>query len=259
VDWSLLGAALKVCAAVALAVPLAVYLLQDKLIFQAQSAAPRAPGAADVYLHAADGTRLHAWLVKASREAPLVLYFGGNAEDVSWMLDEIPRRAAGVSWLLVEYRGYGASAGRPSEATLTADAAAWYDRVAPGATRVYALGRSIGSGVAVQLAASRRLDGVILVTPFDSLARVAKRYYPFLPIDLLLRHPFDSLARAPGVRVPLLCLAAARDEVIPAEHARRLYAAWAGKKRLIELDSGHNDIDHHPDYWARILAFLVSG
>jgi len=255
----LLAAAVKIGAAVALGVLLAVYLLQDKLIFQPQPHAQRAPGAADVYLQAADGTRLHAWHVKASVGAPVVLYFGGNAEDMSWMLDEVPRRVPNMGWLLIDYRGYGASAGRPSEASLAADAVAWYDRVAPGAARVYALGRSLGSGVAVQLAASRRLDGVILVTPFDSLARVAKRYYPFLPVDLLLRHPFDSLARAPALRAPLLCLAAGRDEVIPAEHARRLCAAWGGEKRWLELDCGHNDIDHHPDYWPAIERFLGAG
>ncbi len=155
----MLTSILKIAAAVALGVPLAVYLLQDKLIFHPPLVAQRAPSAADVYLQAADGTRLHALHVKAGPSAPLVLYFGGNAEDVSWMLEEIPRRGSAASWLLVDYRGYGESGGRPSEASLAADALAWYDHVAPGAARVYVLGRSLGSGVAVQLAASRRVDG----------------------------------------------------------------------------------------------------
>jgi fermentation-respiration switch protein FrsA (DUF1100 family) len=259
VDWSLLASILKISVAVALGVPLALYLLQDKLIFHPQVVAQRAPSAADVYLQAADGTRLHALQVKAAPTAPLLQYFGGNAEDVAWMLEEIARCGSAANWLLVDYRGYGASAGRPSEASLSADAIAWYDRVAPGAARVYVLGRSLGSGVAVQLAASRRVDGVILVTPFDSLARVAKRHYPFLPVDLLLRHPFDSLGRAPGLRAPLLCIAATRDEVIPAEHARGLYDAWGGEKHLLELEAGHNDIDNHPDYWGHIGRFLSAG
>src|SRR6185295_12419570 len=115
-DFGSLAALIKVVAAVVVAVPLTAYLMQDKLIFQPrplleterQAIASRHPDVADIFLQAADGTRLHAWHVKSSPGAPLVMYFGGNAEEVSWMLDELPRHE-GASWLLVDYRGYGAS------------------------------------------------------------------------------------------------------------------------------------------------------
>jgi hypothetical protein len=263
-DFGSLAALIKILAAMVVAVPLTAYLMQDKLIFQPrplaeterQAIAARHPDVADIFLQAEDGTRLHAWHIRSGKDAPLVLYFGGNAEEVSWMLDEIPRRINGASWVLVDYRGYGASGGTPSEPLLESDALLWYDRFAGAGSRVYAFGRSLGSGVAVQLAGQRRLDGVVLVAPFDSMVEVGKRHYPYLPVEWLLRHRFDSLSVAPKITAPLLCVVATHDEVIPAEHAMHLYDAWAGPKKLLPLAAGHNSIDGHPEYWPAIGAFL---
>jgi uncharacterized protein len=214
---------------------------------------------AEVFLTAADGTRVHAWHLKSG--APLMLYFGGNAEEVSWMIEAAQANAPGASWLLSDYRGYGQSAGAPSEKALVADAIALYDhavkQLAADPERVYGFGRSLGSGVAVALAAERPLAGLILVTPFDSLAAVAKRYYWYLPVDWMLKHRFDSVARAPQMKTPLLCLIAERDEVIPAVHGERLCDAWGGPKRKVLLaQAGHNTADTHPMYWTSIRAFL---
>lgn len=265
-DPGSLGALIKIVAAIVVAVPLTAYLMQDKLIFQPrpiaeaerQTIAARHPDVADTFLQVADGTRLHAWHIKSKPDAPLVIYFGGNAEEVSWMLDEIPRQDTGAAWLLVDYRGYGASGGTPSEPSLEGDAAAWYDRFAPTNKRIVAFGRSLGSGVAVHLAAERKLDSIILITPFDSMVDVGKRHYPFLPVSWLLKHRFDSLALAPKLQTPLLCVVATHDEVIPAEHAKRLYDAWGGPKKWIELLASHNSIDGHPDYWPSIRSFLAA-
>jgi len=214
---------------------------------------------ADVFLTAADGTRIHAWQLGAG--APLLLYFGGNAEEVSWMIEAAQANASGTSWLLMDYRSYGQSAGAPSEKALVADAITLYDHAVkqPGAdpARIYAFGRSLGSGVAVALAAERPLAGIILVTPFDSLAAVAKRYYWYLPVDWMLKHRFDSITRAPQLRTPLLCLIAERDEVIPAVHGERLCDAWGGAKRkVVLLEARHNTTDSHPLFWPSIRAFL---
>jgi pimeloyl-ACP methyl ester carboxylesterase len=263
----LIGSVLKVALAIAIGLPLLVYLAQDSLIFYRQPVAEarRAqiartqPAVGDVWLAAADGTRVHAWHLKSG--PVLVLYFGGNAEEVSWMLEEAQAGTPGVSWLLLDYRGYGQSEGSPSEAALVADALALYDHALalPGANRarIYAFGRSLGSGVAAALAAERPLAGVILATPFDSLAAVAKRYYWYLPVDWMLKHRFDSIERAPRLVAPLLCLIAERDEVIPAEHGERLYAAWGGAKRKVLLaGANHNGTDTHPLFWASIREFL---
>jgi pimeloyl-ACP methyl ester carboxylesterase len=249
-----------------LAVPLTAYLAQDQLIFlrrpigdsERRAIAARHPEVEEVFLPAADGTRLHAWHVKGAPQAPLVVYFGGNAENVAWMVDELPQHDLRASWLLVDYRGYGASGGAPSERALVADAFLWYDYAAKTGARLYLAGRSLGSGVAVQLAAVRRFEGVILITPFDSLVAVAERHYRVLPVRRLLRHRFDSLRLAPRIASPLLCLVATQDEVIPAEHARRLYDAWAGPKQWVALRAGHNSVDEQPGYWENMRAFLAA-
>lgn len=264
----------KIAAVVAVGLPLVVYLAQDALIFYRQplpearraEIAKRFPAVHESFIQSEDGTKLHAWHVRAPGPAPLVIYFGGNSEEVSWMLEEIgdPARGAtpGVGWLLVNYRGYGASEGSPSEAALTADALQWYDHAAKlgdvDPKRIAVFGRSLGSGVAVHLAAERAVYAVVLVAPFDSLAAVAKRYYWYLPVDWMLKHRFDSISLAPRMMTPLLCLIAERDEVIPPAHAERLFEAWAGQKRKVVLPGArHNDADSAPQFWPSIRGFLA--
>jgi hypothetical protein len=258
----------KIALAVAIGVPLIVYLAQDALIFLRQPLPEgrraeierRHPAVSDLWLSAADGTRVHAWYLKSGPQ--LVLYFGGNAEEVSWMIEAVLAEAPGSSWLLMDYRGYGQSAGSPSEKALVADALALYDHAAqlPGVDpkRIYAFGRSLGSGPAVALAGARPLAGLVLVTPFDSLTALAKRYYWYLPVDWMLKHRFDSIALAPQLQTPLLCLIAERDEVIPAVHGMRLCDAWGGPKRITVLAAaGHNTTDAHPMFWRSIREFLT--
>jgi len=246
--------------------PLLMYLTQDSLLFhpqplnemQRKEIAARSPGVQEIVLEA-DGHKLQAWHVKGAPGRPLVIYFGGNAENVAWMIEDARTRVPGVGWLLVSYRGYGGSGGAPSEAAITADALRWYDHAVKelGATQVVAFGRSLGSGAAVYLAAERKVAAVVLVTPFDSLVEVAKHHYPYLPVKLMLRHPFNSVERAPGLNMPLLCIAASGDRVIPAVHARRLYDAWAGPKQWVELEGAdHNSTDGMPAFWKSITAFL---
>jgi hypothetical protein len=253
-EWGVFG--LKVGAGVALAL-LALFFVQERLIFHPQPGPRAAPGADSVFIDAGDGTRLHAWHVKAGPGAPLVLYFGGNAEEVSWMVAEAPRRAPGIAWLLVDYRGYGASEGKPSEKALVSDALRWHQEARTFSEKIFLFGRSLGSGVAVQLAGSRPVDGVILVAPYDSMVALGAHHYPFLPVSWMLKHRFDSVRRAPQITAPLLCLVAERDEIIPLVHSKRLYDAWKGPKRWVELlGAGHNSTDGAPQFWSAIRSFL---
>jgi hypothetical protein len=252
---------------VAVAFPLLIFLMQDRLIFHPQPLAEaqraeirkRYPAVEEVFLDS-EGRKLHAWHVKGAAGAPLVIYFGGNAEEVSWMIDDARARVPDAGWLLVSYPGYGASEGAPSAANISADALRWHDYamqvVKP--KRIIAFGRSLGSGAAVFLASQKKLDAVILVTPFDSLVDVARRHYPFLPVGLMLRHRFDSFDLAPRITAPLLCLIAERDEVIPAVHGERLFEAWGGAKKKVFLqEAGHNTTDAHPMFWTSIREFLA--
>jgi len=258
-----------ILAIVAVGIPLLMFLLQDRLLFfpQPLGAAARAaigrqfPFAREIYVQSDTGERLQAWYVPGDPHKPVVIYFGGNAEEVSGMLEDAHTRAPGLGWLLVSYRGYGGSEGNPSEAAITADALRWYDYALKelGAKEVIAFGRSLGSGAAVFLASQRPVKAVVLATPFDSMVEVAAHHYPLLPVRALLRHPFDSASRAPGISAPLLCIAAARDDVIPPVHARRLYEAWGGPKRWLLLEeAGHNTTDSHPLFWRDVADFLVN-
>ncbi len=268
-DW------LKLGGCIVLGFPVLIYFLQERLIFFPQPLAQdplkanRGAAIEAVSLVTADGVRLHGWLAKAApppgaaqtatqNPAPLLIYFGGNAEDVSW-LASTAGQYAGWSLLIISYRGYGGSEGKPGEAALFADAVQIYDYAARRAdtSRIAVMGRSLGSGVAVHLAAERPVAGAILVSPYDSVESVARGVYPFLPIGLMLKHRFDSVSRAPGIAVPLLCLVASEDRVIARKHSERLYAAWGGKKQWREIaHTAHDNIVGEPDYWAAIAAFL---
>jgi pimeloyl-ACP methyl ester carboxylesterase len=263
--WIIVGAA------VVFGVPAAMYLAQDSLLFYPQPLVGPGPAARasrpveDLAFEAADGVRLRGWLIhrqardQRGERAPLVIYYGGNAEEVSWQAGE-PWTPA-WSLALVNYRGYGASEGKPSESDLCADALVVFDALARrqdvDATRIVLVGRSLGSGVATYVAAQRPVAGVILISPFDSMVELGRRHYPWLPVGTLLKHPFDSASRAPAIGVPLLAIAAARDSIIPPAHSKRLFEAWGGPKRWVELpQAGHNDLSAWPQFWPAIGGFL---
>lgn len=259
----MISSILKILLGIAIGVPLFMWFFQERMLFFPRPLdsrpAPR-PNVEEVSIVAADGVKLRGWLVKGGAPAPLVIYFGGNAEEVSW-LAELADRFAGWSLLLVNFRGYGESEGKPGEKQLLEDGLVIHDyatglpQVDSG--RIVAMGRSLGSGVAVHLAARRSLRGVILVSPYDSILEVAKRHYPFLPVSLMLRHRFDSLALASRIEAPLLCLVATEDRIIPAARSRALFEAWRGAKTWHEIPhSDHDSISGEPEYWRSIADFL---
>ena len=259
----MIGSILKIVLGVAVGVPLFMWLFQERMLYFPRPLesrpAPR-PNVEEVSIVAADGVKLRGWLVKGSGAAPLVIYFGGNAEEVSWLAD-VADHFVGWSLLLVNFRGYGESEGKPGEKELLEDGLVIHDyakrRPEVNSERIVAMGRSLGSGVAVYLAAHRPLRGVILVSPYDSIVEVAKRHYPFLPVSLMLRHRFDSIALAPRIEAPLLCLVATGDRVIPAAHSRALFEAWRGTKTWHEVPrADHDSISGEPEYWRSIADFL---
>ena len=244
-----------------------VYFAQEGLMFLPQKsiAPPAAPPGwtlEAVELRAKDGTRLSGVLVKpGGSRSPLVIYYGGNAEEITSSAVEAPRFWGRRAVLLVNYRGYGESEGRPGEAELVSDAIEIFDWAAKRADvdpeRIALHGASLGSGVAVQVAAARAARCVVLSTPFDSARAVAAGIYPWLPVGLLMRHPFDSAARAGAIRVPALVLVAAEDTIIAPKHADRLADAWGGPvERVAFVGRGHNDLFADPAYGAAIARFL---
>ena len=254
-------------AVVYLAIAGVVWLAQDRLIFYPPGARPTPPAPAgwrfeDVAIETRDGTRLAGVLARPeSGKPPLVIYFGGNAEEVTGYAAHAPETYGARAALFVNYRGYGASGGRPGETALVSDAAEIYDwaarRIDIETSRIALHGRSLGTGVAVQLAAARPAQCIVLTSPFASALDVARETYPWLPVAWLLRHPFDSGARAPKVRMPALILSGSADTLIRPHHSEQLARLWGGPVERVSLEGmGHNDIDLHPGYAKAIHAFL---
>ena len=195
------------------------------------------------------------------RDAPLIFYFGGNAEDISLTgLDMTARVNANL--VMMNYRGYGDSEGKPSQDALLADAVFIYDEVvrsAPHNGKTVVFGRSLGSGVGIYLASHRKIDAALLVTPFDSVRNVARSHFPWLPVSLLLRHPFDSIRIAPELDIPALFLLAERDEIVPPLHSRALADSWGGRTSVVTIKGArHNTIGSEREFWESIRQLLTS-
>ena len=236
---------------------LAVFAMQGAMLFPAAAvpAAPLPVGGERFQIAAASGERITAVHV-SPREPPtdgrvVVLGFGGNAWNADAMAAYLAELYPQADVVTAHYRGYGPSDGRASARALKADAPKVLDAAAarvPGAP-VVAVGFSVGSGIAATLAAERPLAGLILVTPFDSLGRVAAAQFPWLPVRLLFRHEIDAAAALRGIDVPLALIAAERDTVIPP--ARTAALRQNVREPVLEQTipgAGHNDIYDRPEF-----------
>lgn len=179
-----------------------------------------------------------------------LIYFGGNAEDVSRNLPEFAEAFPDYAVYLLNYRGFGGSGGSPSEAAIAEDALALFDQVYASHPQVAVVGRSLGSGVAVRLASQRPVQQLILVTPYNSLEEIAARQYPWVPVKWLLKDRFESGKYAAHIRVPTLLLAASDDEVIPRASTQRLQESFPQGVAVLRVvpDSGHNSISDRAQY-----------
>lgn len=201
---------------------------------------------------------LRGWIVNPGR-SHAVLYFGGNGEAIELARDELARDASDRTVYLLAYRGYGASDGAPEETLLFADALSLYDQVAAHHTDVSAIGRSLGSGVATYLASQRRVEKLVLVTPYDSIARVAQTAYPIFPVTWLLKDQYQSSHYAAQVHCPVLVISALEDEVIPAASTSRLVASFPMPPQVVGIpDARHNTIQKFPAYGSALNGFLLA-
>jgi pimeloyl-ACP methyl ester carboxylesterase len=179
-----------------------------------------------------------------------VLYFGGNAEDVSRSVPMLAQAFPGQALYLLHYRGYGGSEGRPTEAALLADARELFDQVHARHEQVTVIGRSVGSGVAVHLASERPVARLVLVTPYDSIVGIAAEQYPFMPVSLLMTDRYESFRYAPRVRAPTHIVAAGADRIIPRASTEQLLRRFAPGVARIDVvrGAGHNSISQDPRY-----------
>lgn len=201
---------------------------------------------------------LRGWVVNPDGSNP-ILYFGGNAERVESNREAFARMFPGRSVYFLAYRGYGASEGAPSEAALVPDALAFFDEVQrrhPG-QKIAVIGRSLGSGIASQVAAKRPVERLALVTPFDSMVATAKAHYPMFPVGLLLDERYESDKALNAFDKPVLIVHGGRDEVVPEANTLRLIEALPTPPTVVRIaNADHNDISGYPEFGAALSEFL---
>ena len=216
-------------------------------------------GNEEVFIKTKDGEDINALFFPGGKQ-DIILYFHGNAGDLSgWQFVSEDFTAIGYNFFIVDYRGYGKSSGSITEAGLYEDAEASYQFLirqkgfSPENIIIY--GRSIGTGVAVELAKRHPTKGLILETPYSSLEKLANQKFPFLFPSLILKYRFDNIGKINLVKSPILFLHGSDDALIPVSHTEKLCNEFAGQKRKIVIKGGtHNDLNGFSEYHQAIVS-----
>jgi uncharacterized protein len=252
-----------------LAICTLLYVKQDDLLFHPQ---PKTFAEVSKILEAAPNFDTLTFVMKdrnrtcgyisndtLKEKLPLVLYFGGNAEEVSH-LSEYKTYFPNTVMTLFNYRSFGLSQGVISEQTMFSDALEVYDKLITNpeidANKVIVIGRSIGTGVATYVSSQRKTTATVLITPYENMIDVAFEKYPFVPISLLIKHRFESDKYAPNISTPMLALISKNDQIIPKHHAYKLIEAWKGKTEALEVEENHNTIMNNEEVWKKIEVFV---
>lgn len=232
-----------------------LYFKQRSLLYF-PTAESQQPDAVSVSLKSG-GETIKIW-TRTGASPDAVIYFGGNSEDVGFTLSSIAKSLPGKDLYFVNYRGYGGSTGSPTESGLFTDSLAVYDLVQKGHANIAVVGRSMGTGVAVYLASVRKVDKLVLVTPYDSIENVAKHQFPYFPISLLLKDKFDSTSRVKDVSAKSLLIIAEKDEVIPRQNSDTLTAQFPAGQATVQIINGatHNSIGFSREYSELLASFL---
>nr|WP_210269954.1 alpha/beta hydrolase [Hyphomicrobium methylovorum] len=242
-----------------------MYLAQRHFIYfpdptRTAPAAAGLPSVSEEILQTPDGESIVAWYAAAQPGQPTLLYFHGNGGALELRNERIRKYLnRGRGMFMMSYRGFSGSTGSPSERANIADAKLAYDALVRKGIRpedIIIYGESLGTGVAVQVASEKPVGGVILDSPFTSIAERAQQLYPWLPVGLLLQDRYDSIRYIGSVHAPLLIVHGDADEVVPVDMGRRLFAAANEPKQLeIIRGAGH---DNHSEFgsFARIDAWV---
>ena len=247
-----------------------VYLMQGRMLYLpnvAGRALTMTPGDVgmdyeNVAIDTADGVTLHGWFI-AGRSSQVLLFFHGNAGNISHRLDSIRQfQELGLSILIIDYRGYGQSGGRTTEEGIYRDAdAAWRyltERRKISAGNIVIFGRSLGASAASWLAAQYQPLALILESSFTSVPDIARELYPWLPVRWISRFSHATLDYVRDVHCPVLVVHSRDDEIIPLHHGEAIFAAANEPRTLLVLRGGHNDAflsDRHT-YIEGLRAFL---
>lgn len=230
-----------------------LYLFQRSLLYFPQ---PRSIAAPTLTLPTSVGNTLVSVHEREGTNA--LIYFGGNGEDASLNLPDFSLAFPDYSIYLLHYRGYGGSAGVPSEVSLVQDALALFEVVQAKHKNIAIVGRSLGSGIAVHLASVKPASRLALITPYDSIVGIASQQFPYIPVRWLLSDKYESGTYAARVTIPTLIIMAENDEVIPRRSTEDLYSRFgSGLASLMTIpDVGHNNISDSSLYLGLLKQFL---
>lgn len=230
-----------------------LYVKQRSMIYYPQ---PAFEGMGEVLRLRAEDREL---LVSARAHAgpKAVIYYGGNAENVAYYLPALTDTFPDHAIYALHYPGYGGSPGTPTEALIRGDALRLFDHVHKEHQQIIVIGRSLGSGVAVQVAAERPVARLVLVTPYDSVSGIAAKHYPYIPVRWLLTDTFDSGIRVSRIEAPTLIVAAEHDDVIPRWSTDQLHARFPAARVTLQTIPGtdHINIVDHPLYLSLLRDF----
>ena len=233
----------------------AMYVFQRSLIYYPQ---PRAVTAPESTLKLpVEGAEVVV-TVRPLDGAKAIVYFGGNGEDVSRNLDSFARAFPDQALYLLHYRGYGGSTGQPTEKDNVADGLALFEKVRTLHADVTIFGRSLGTGVAVQVASRVAPSRLVLITPYDSIVEIGAQMYPWIPVRWLALDTYDSGRFAPRISMPTTIVLAENDEAIPRASTEKLLGRFApGVARMTVIEGvGHNDLDRNRKYQETLQAAL---
>lgn len=232
---------------------LLVYLAQSRLIYFPEPgreivSTPDQIGLAyeSVEIDTANNETLHAWYVPAPEAKATILFFHGNAGNISHRMDYLPMfHRLGYNTLIFDYQGYGQSSGSPSELGTYQDAIATWQflieekKIAPA--EIVLFGESLGGAIAAWLAAKENPGLLVLASAFTSVPDMAEKIYPFLPVRLITRFYYNTLESLQSINSPVFVAHSPQDEVVPFEHGQNLFQAAAEPKQFLELQGGHNN------------------
>lgn len=242
-----------------------MYLLQRQLMYfpENKGLTPEAAGLANVQalsIVTPDGENIAAWFAPPQNGQPVILYFHGNAGEIG---DRPGRfefyRQHGFGVLFVSYRGYGGSSGSPTEDGLATDAEAayeWLSKTGIETKRIVLVGESLGTGVAVKLAAHKPVGAVALEAPYTSTTDIAADQYWWLPVRYLMKDRYESIVRIAAIKAPLLITHGDADNLIPIRYGRRLFEAALEPKSFIAWPGKGHDAMHEEETWKAEVEFF---
>ena len=216
------------------------------------------------FLKTPDGINLHGWFVKdkSTKKTPLVFYFGGNASNVEFIVSD-KKYIPGIAACTFNYRGYGLSEGEPSEKKIVEDALLIYNTYKNhpniDSNNITIIGRSLGTGVAIQLASKVKASKLILVSPYDSMINTAYDHYPFLPVKWILKNTFESNKYVGQLTQKTMIIYGDQDTVVSPERTLSLIKAFKNKPKVVVFKGRHhNNVFDDEQYWPSINDFILN-